>query len=165
MLTELGTNIQRRMKKLLQLVQRAKKLNTGKIFLVTFKNQKVKDIVVSLNTEGQLRFGILGDGGQLPDYSKVSKDLFGKPDGPIQLYDTGALYRSTKVVNVTKNGFTIFINTLKTDDEGQSVDLAQRYEDFGTIPGLTIESKKVLKKHILPLVIAQIKSELLHDNR
>lgn len=42
----------------------------------------------------QLEKGQRGDGTSLPNYSPVSVKVYGKPPGPIKLYDTGAFYRA-----------------------------------------------------------------------
>lgn len=51
---------------------------------------------VELNQE-QLSHGKRADGTKLPDYSPVSVKKFGKPAGPIMLYDTGDFYESFKL--------------------------------------------------------------------
>src|SRR5690242_18820939 len=45
-----------------------------------------------LNTD-QLFQGKQADGGFLPDYSERSVTVFGKPPGPMRLFETGAFYR------------------------------------------------------------------------
>lgn len=45
----------------------------------------------------QLRKGKYSTGEEMPPYSKVSKMLFDKPDGGIQLFDTGAFHKSIQV--------------------------------------------------------------------
>jgi hypothetical protein len=42
----------------------------------------------------QLQQGMRSDGEVLPDYSPVSVMKYGKPPGPIRLFDTGAFYRA-----------------------------------------------------------------------
>lgn len=44
----------------------------------------------------QLRQGLKGDGSYLPNYSPVSVAKFGKPFGPIKLYETGDYYQGLK---------------------------------------------------------------------
>lgn len=44
----------------------------------------------------QLRQGLKGDGSYLPNYSPVSVAKFGKPFGPIKLYETGDFYQGLK---------------------------------------------------------------------
>ena len=49
-------------------------------------------IITNLNTD-QLFEGERSDGTILPDYSPVSVEAYGKPAGPIRLYDEGDFYR------------------------------------------------------------------------
>jgi hypothetical protein len=51
---------------------------------------------VELNRE-QLLEGYRADGSQLPDYSWISVKKYGKPEGPIRLFDTGAFHGSFKL--------------------------------------------------------------------
>lgn len=51
-------------------------------------NQKT---AINLNTD-QLSTGTRSDGKKLPNYSKASVELYGKPDGPIRLFDEGDFY-------------------------------------------------------------------------
>lgn len=44
----------------------------------------------------QLRQGLKGDGSYLPNYSPRSVSQFGKPFGPIKLYETGDYYQGLK---------------------------------------------------------------------
>jgi hypothetical protein len=57
---------------------------------------ETKDVIADLNVE-QLNKGIRSDGSFMPDYSHASVELFGKPAGPIKLFDTGAFYRGFEV--------------------------------------------------------------------
>jgi len=52
--------------------------------------------IAELNRE-QLLHGKRADGTNMPDYSYISVKTFGKPDGPIMLYDTGAFHSSMQV--------------------------------------------------------------------
>lgn len=45
----------------------------------------------------QLRRGEANDGEPMPDYSYTSVKVFGKPEGPIKLFDTGDFYRGMYV--------------------------------------------------------------------
>ena len=51
-----------------------------------------EDAIVNANTD-QLWAGIKADGKNMPDYSQTSVNAFGKPSGPIRLYDSGDFYR------------------------------------------------------------------------
>ena len=53
-------------------------------------------IIAQLNRE-QLKSGKRADNSNMPNYSKASVNLFGKPAGPIMLYETGAFHASITV--------------------------------------------------------------------
>lgn len=44
----------------------------------------------------QLSQGLRGDGVELPDYSRVSVSVYGKPPGPMKLYETGEFYQGVE---------------------------------------------------------------------
>ena len=52
--------------------------------------------IAELNRE-QLKSGKRADNSNMPNYSKSSVNLFGKPAGPIMLFDTGAFHASITV--------------------------------------------------------------------
>ena len=52
--------------------------------------------IAQLNRE-QLKSGKRADNSNMPNYSKSSVNLFGKPAGPIMLYETGAFHDSITV--------------------------------------------------------------------
>lgn len=56
----------------------------------------------------QLRQGLKGDGSHLPNYSPISVAKFGKPFGPIKLYETGDFYQGLQA--------KAFGNVLEIDD-------------------------------------------------
>lgn len=51
---------------------------------------------INLNKD-QLLDGKRADGSNMPNYSYISQTVFGKPDAPIMLYDTGAFHESMKL--------------------------------------------------------------------
>lgn len=55
-----------------------------------------QEVLADLNIE-QLNKGLRSDGTVMPDYSQVSVEFYGKPDGPIKLKDTGAFYQGAYV--------------------------------------------------------------------
>lgn len=55
-----------------------------------------KEMLANINVE-QMSQGQKSDGSFMPDYSERSVTEFGKPDGPIRLYDTGAFYQGYRV--------------------------------------------------------------------
>jgi hypothetical protein len=52
--------------------------------------------IAELNRE-QLKSGKRADNSNMPNYSKASVNLFGKPQGPIMLFDTGNFHASITV--------------------------------------------------------------------
>ena len=68
------------------------------------------DEIVHANKE-QLLQGTKADGTTMPNYSPVSVSIYGKPDGPIRLFDTGAFQESFKV-EVDSDGFNIKANDI-----------------------------------------------------
>ena len=62
---------------------------------------------------GQLAQGLRGDNSFMPDYSRTSVQFFGKPAGPIRLYDLGDFYRGIKM-NVSGDIFNITSTDQKT---------------------------------------------------
>jgi hypothetical protein len=51
-----------------------------------------EQVIVQMNTD-QLYAGKRADGEQMPNYSPVSVTVYGKPDGPIRLFDQGDFYK------------------------------------------------------------------------
>lgn len=75
--------------------------------------------LANLNVE-QMNKGVKSDGNLMPDYSPVSVEKFGKPEGPIKLFDKGDFYRGWKV---DVRDEQIFITS--TDDKAEM--LFKRY--------------------------------------
>lgn len=88
----------------------------------------------------QLQRGEKGDGSSLPDYSPVSIAKYGKPPGPIRLFDTGAFYRGM-TLKVGTDSFEIDDSDLKTPK------LTEFYGD--NILQLSPDSLQVLKDDYL----------------
>lgn len=82
--------------------------------------------MLSLNRE-QLLHGIRADRTKMPDYSYTSVTMFGKPAGPIMLYDTGAFHESFQL-DVDSQEFEILATDL--------YDLEEKYgeEIYGLTP-------------------------------
>lgn len=76
----------------------------------------------------QLSEGERADGVILPDYSPVSVHKYGKPPGPIKLFDTGAFYR----------GIIAVMNPTGVEMEGRDSKTEKLKADFGAdILGVT----------------------------
>ena len=138
-------------------LRKIKNLQYEKLVSYVWNDKEVQQQIISLNTHTQLNdLGIDSEGVSLGDYSPVSVQKYGKPEGHIRLYDTGEFYESFKVV---VNGINAEI-TAKTQKE--DVDLAEEYGK--QIIGLTNESKEVLTKVIIK-VLKKRTRELLQVNR
>ena len=118
----------------------------------SLKSKGINDSVLAqmsdLNTEGQLREGVKADGSIMPDYSPVSVEVYGKPPGPIKLFDTGDFYKSIDYSFAKK--ITVTFDSVKDDDN--LIDI------YGSaIIGLNDESREF----IMPEIIENLKDEIL----
>lgn len=120
--------------------------------------EAVKEIIADLNIE-QFKQGKRADGTFMPDYSPVSVSVYGKPEGPIRLYETGSFYSG---ITVKVEGKVIVLDS--TDEKTPM--LEKRYikgsfsNEGGELFGLTDESKEELIPDLLPVLIDKIKSKL-----
>jgi hypothetical protein len=78
--------------RLTQLKEKLANLNPVVLEGIQETFQDNDSVVEDLNIS-QLQMGQRSDGTFLPDYSPRSVAVFGKPPGPIRLFDTGAFYR------------------------------------------------------------------------
>lgn len=100
-------------------------------------------IVEDLNIS-QLQRGERSDGVILPDYSPRSVQEFGKPPGPIRLFDTGAFYR----------GITLTAASDAATLSGRDRKTRELQDDYGDeIIGLTEENKKIFRDEYLKIDI------------
>lgn len=74
--------------------------------------QKNEDIATGMNTD-QLFAGEDSQGKSLPNYSQNSVQVFGKPSGPMRLFDEGDFYRGF-FVKADKFPISIFSHDNKT---------------------------------------------------
>lgn len=100
----------------------------------------------------QLRQGLKGDGSYLPNYSPVSVAKFGKPFGPIKLYDEGDYYRGLKarafgsVLEIDDTDWKDPMLTLRFGDNIKALtdeSLAELQEE-AFLPGIRYEVAKFL---------------------
>ena len=96
---------------------RVKSLDIEKEALVAISNTARE--YLDLNRE-QLMHGTRADGSKMPNYSRASVEVYGKPAGPIRLYDTGAFQSSFKL-DVDSAG----LHVVAEDKYG----LAEKYSD------------------------------------
>lgn len=122
--------------------------NPVEILKKIFERKDVQDLVQSMNID-QLQVGKRSDGVELPPYSKRSVKKFGKPNGPILLYDTGAFYESIHIV-VDASGVNIAAEPQKEN--------TNLFNAYGLdIIGLDDAHKQELSEFIKPI----FKQELL----
>jgi hypothetical protein len=81
------------MGKLLDIAHKMSGLTEESIYEAVLKSfRDNQEAATNLNTD-QLFSGQETSGAPLPDYSKRSVEVFGKPPGPMRLFETGAFYR------------------------------------------------------------------------
>lgn len=97
----------------------------------------------------QLQQGLKSNDEYLPDYSFRSVFQYGKPPGPIRLYDTGDFYRGI-LFDVRQDNFIITSADSKTDM------LKQRYS--GDIFGHGTEARANYILTLRPVFIDQIRN-------
>ena len=109
-----------------RLFKNAENLDPDKIWILAI-DEEIKQEIIRMNTKDQMfDKGVDSLNRSLGVYSKRSVEEFGKRAGRLQLFDEGTFYASFKV-RVDRAGLTISADTLKTDDEGVTTDLAVRY--------------------------------------
>ncbi len=114
---------------------------------------ETKDLIGILNLN-QFGEGQYSDGSYLPDYSKMSVEVFGKPPGPIKLFETGDYWRALKVD--VANGLYKISNT-----DPKALILETRYQKKGKkLYGMTQENKIEYVKELQPVFVKQMKLKL-----
>lgn len=112
---------------------RQKLMNLNRVVLSAIQETfSENDTVVEDLNIAQLQRGERSDGVILPDYSPRSVMVFGKPPGPIRLFETGAFYRGITLV-ATKEFATLEGRDSKTQE------LQDRYGD--RIIGVTEDNR------------------------
>lgn len=145
------------MEALFKLVNNFQRMRQGQILFKTMStNPFLKDLVVNLNTDKQLEFGELSDGTILRNYSETSQMIFGKPDRPIMLKDTGQFWRSFEVI-LDEHGFEIDGDSIKFGDMG-TVDLEDEYGE--NIYGLTDKNMNYFINALIPHIQKTIQKQI-----
>lgn len=103
----------------------------------------------------QLQRGEKGDGTKLPDYSPVSVRVYGKPAGPIRLFETGAFYRGMTLA-VTAKDFEII------DTDSKTAKLTETYGD--AILLLSAKSIQVLVDDYLVIELSKKAEQYFHES-
>lgn len=138
---------------LLKMIRNIENLSVGRVFFLVFSETINQKLIIQLNQENQLQFGILADDKLLDFYSDYSVKKFNKPSGKRwTLKDTGDFYDSFDIVQVTEKDLTIYADSVKED-----VDLSE----YGAILGLNEESFEILRDKLLPQIQEIILNEIL----
>jgi hypothetical protein len=143
------------MEVLFKLINNIKNLDKGQLFFVLFSENINQKLIIQLNQDNQLQFGILADDGLLPFYSvstEVSSGGRKKTSQRWTLFDTGEFYDSFDIVKVTPEFAELYADSMKND-----VDLA----DYGAILGLNEESFAILRDKLIPQIQQIILNEIL----
>ncbi len=138
---------------LLKMIRNIENLSVGRVFFLVFSETINQKLIIQLNQENQLQFGILADDKLLDFYSDYSVKKFNKPSGKRwTLKDTGDFYDSFDIVQVTEKDLTIYADSVKED-----VDLSE----YGAILGLNEESFEILRDKLIPQIQEIILNEIL----
>lgn len=136
------------MGKLLELSNRLRQLTPqrleAEVLVILNKNEQV---FTDMNAD-QLYQGEDAKGNKLPDYSERSVTVFGKPNGPMRLYETGSFYRGL-FLDTSKFPVIVFSSDQKT---GKIADLlASRGHNPDDIYGLQKPNlKDFSRSYVLP---------------
>lgn len=141
------------MRRDLEALKRLASLNLDDLWIgVVASSGKIQELIIDLNTEGQLfERGIDSEGQSLGVYSQFTKAIKqreGLPFDRVTLFDSGDFYKSFKV-STSGNEVLIIADTEKEDK-----DLSEVYGE--AIIGLTDESLEILSEFILPIIREKI---------
>jgi len=134
--------------------------------LVDFSKEKTDEIMMNelkpeiedMNTF-QLSKGMYSTGTFLDNYSEVSVVMYGKPDGPIRLYDTGEFYRSIELQKINKNVFELFSNpSISEKYLDPPANLKQMYGP--DVLGLTNKNEEITGEELTDLLRNEIEKYL-----
>tara|TARA_R110001606_G_scaffold93417_4_gene207476 strand:- start:1151 stop:1597 length:447 start_codon:yes stop_codon:yes gene_type:complete len=145
---------------LLNLIKNINKLTVGNVFFVVFSKTINQKLIIQLNQENQLKYGILEDDKLLPFYSKTSQKKWGKPNTRWTLKDTGDFYDSFDIVEVNEEYAMLYADAMKFDEEGNTTDLTA----YGAILGLNEESLAILTDQIKEQITQIVLNEILEVN-
>jgi hypothetical protein len=139
-----------------QLIQRLYELRNIDV-LDRVVDESIKFAMAELNRE-QLMDGERSDGTSLPDYSPTSVNVYGKPSGPIKLFDTGAFQESIIVI-ASENAYRFLSSPLKRDEmTGRITNLKEKYGE--EIIGLGKEGLDEIRQKVKTKIVEYVNSLL-----
>lgn len=139
-----------------EFLKKANELNYEGLVSDIWNKPSIQSMITALNTTGQLFKGLDAEGKEFPYYSETSQTVYGKPNEPIKLYDTGDFYDSFRIV---VKGLVAEIEANPMKD---GINLEQKYNQFD-LYGLTDESKDKLLEDIRIEVENYVKGSLQVD--
>jgi hypothetical protein len=146
---------------LFRLCDNVKNLDAGKILINLIFKDEIRKYVLDLNRINQLfEKGEDSYENFLGTYSYRTEQITKgrkKAGEHITLLDTGDFYRSFDIAVYSDESFTIEANTIKED----GTDLASSKRYGKGILGLSEDSKAKLVDKIMPLIIIEVKKEIL----
>ena len=141
---------------LLEFQKRVQSLNVNELIKEVLNDKRLLNFIEESNVSN-LKKGEYSDGTNLPPYSDVSKIKYGKPEGPIRLFDTGAFYESiTALVRNLEIDFTADVIKGRGD---RQVDLASIYGE--KIIGINKEQNKEAGRLFLQIATEKIQQYII----
>lgn len=142
------------MDRLLDLAQRLRQVREDMPLMIREVLEDNKTLLEDMNI-AQLQRGERVDGSIQDDYSPVSVFKYGKPPGPIRLFDTGAFYRGINLEIFTRS-FEMIGRDIKTDflERGR----------FGDVVGFTEDTKfEIIETILTPGLQEKTRNRLLNE--
>lgn len=138
-----------------KICKNVQKLDSDKILKNVFNDPAVKEYVTTLQQNQMYDDGVDAKGISLGDYSEVSIKIYGKPEGHIRMYETGAFFKSIKIKSEPQD-IIISANTIKTAWDG-AIDLLDRWAN---LLGLNDKSLSRLREYVLPLFVEEVRASI-----
>jgi hypothetical protein len=140
--------------KLIRIKDRLERFHLNVPIMIEETLKELTPVIEDLLGE-QLQRGERGDGTILPNYSPVSVHVYGKPAGPIRLFETGAFYRGM-TLEVTAKDFEI------KDTDSKTAKLTNTYGD--AILLLSPKSIGVLVDDYLVIELSKKAEQYFHES-
>jgi hypothetical protein len=118
-----------------ELLERIEQIDEGKLWYEVAESEEAQEAVAEAQRE-QLRKGQRPDGSEFDYYSRVSQDLFGKPDEPIKWYDSG--YFHDNIETIVRDNEIDFEEATTIGEAGETINLEQQYNE--TILGIQTDN-------------------------